>query len=414
MTLASPPKEWRLARMGELAAGTPYSLVIGPFGSDLKTSDYTDQGVPIVFVRDVQPGRYAPKTRKYVSERKAKKLAPHTVRPGDLVITKMGLPPCVAAVYPDSQPVGIVTADIIKMAIDSTTADREYVGRYLNSPFAKREIARFTFGVTRPKVTLREFKELQIPLPPLPEQKRIAAILDKADAVRRKRQRAIDLTEEFLRSVFLDMFGMPAFNKQKFPRVALHEIAANGDGIKCGPFGTQLAKSEYQRTGVPLWGIKHVNSHFSKATDEFLTEQKANALAPYSLVPGDLVMTRKGTVGNCSIYPRDFPSGIMHSDVLRVRLNPKKSTPHFMSWQLSLSQDAAHQISLLSHGAIMAGINVTKLKAIEILLPPLPMQQQFDAIVAKQAELARLQEAKSTAESDLFNSLVQRAFRGEL
>ena len=99
-------------------------------------------------------------------------------------------------------------------------------------------------------------------LPPLPEQRRIAAILDKADAIRRKRQEAIRLTDQFLRSAFLEMFGDPASNRKGFPRVKLSDLAA-ADGIKCGPFGTQLSKSEYRSAGVPLWGIKHVNVHFA-------------------------------------------------------------------------------------------------------------------------------------------------------
>lgn len=295
--------------------------------------------------------------------------------------------------------------------------DPRYCYYILSSELMRLYYDKISFGSVprKRRAALDEFLNLPIEtLPPLPEQKRIAAILDKADAVRRKRQEAIHLTEEFLRSVFLDMFGDLSFNPNKYPRVPLIEIAETDDGIKCGPFGTQLAKSEYRKNGVPLWGIKHVNSNFTLDTVEFLSPQKANDLRSYSISTGDLVMTRKGTVGNCSVYPDDYSDGIMHSDLLRIRLDRRKSTPQFMTWQLITSQDVAYQISLLSQGAIMAGINVTKLKSIEVMLPPLTLQNRFALIVRKHSLLLRKERAKLDLEEDLFNSLVQRAFQGDI
>ena len=93
------PARWCWVRAEEIADNTPHSLVIGPFGSDLKTTDFTNQGVPVVFVKNVKPNRFVdgPNPR-FVSSKKARKLSAHAVHSGDLVITKMGQPPCVAAV----------------------------------------------------------------------------------------------------------------------------------------------------------------------------------------------------------------------------------------------------------------------------------------------------------------------------
>lgn len=257
-------------------------------------------------------------------------------------------------------------------------------------------------------------KRIKIYLPKLAEQRRIAAILDKADAIRRKRRRAIELTDQFLKSAFLELFGDPVTNPKSYRRVCLHELADGSEGIKCGPFGTQLSKSEFQGEGVPLWGIKHVNRDFSTGTVEFLTPTKAKTLNQYSLVPGDLVMTRKGTIGNCAIYPASFPDGVMHSDLLRIRLNSRRCVSKFVMCQLVFSQHVEHQISLLSQGAIMAGINVTKLKQIELLEPPLAEQIRFGDLFDKRLQAQQVQFSQNRLEDNLFNSLVQRAFRGEL
>jgi len=116
----------------------------------------------------------------------------------------------------------------------------------LDSRFAFYALRRIVF----PEKTgyMRHFKYLkraEIPLPPLEEQRRIAAILDKADAIRKKRKKAIELTETFLRSVFLDMFGDPVTNPKGWNPVKLQNVCTPKVGVKAGPFGSALKKEIY-------------------------------------------------------------------------------------------------------------------------------------------------------------------------
>ncbi|ANR69940.1 hypothetical protein AXF19_02300 [Selenomonas sp. oral taxon 126] len=92
-------------------------------------------------------------------------------------------------------------------------------------------------------------------------------------------------------------------------------------------------------------------------------------------------MSRKGNVGKCAIYPQNFSRGIIHSDVLRIRLNHKICNPYFMMHQLHFSRVVESQIDAVSSGAVMAGINVTKLKNIFVHIPPLDLQNEFAAFV---------------------------------
>jgi type I restriction enzyme S subunit len=185
------------------------------------------------------------------------------------------------------------------------------------------------------------------------------------------------------------------------------------DDIRCGPFGTQLAKAEYRDHGVPLWGIKHVNAAFGLATSEFLEPGTASRLVHYSVEPGDIVMTRKGTVGNCAVYPDGHPVGIMHSDLLRLRLDRANWEPVFVAHQLHHSRDVEQQLSLISGGAVMPGINVSKLKGLTIQAPPFDMQRQFSRRVAAIEELKSTHGISLAAFDALFASLQHRAFRGE-
>lgn len=256
--------------------------------------------------------------------------------------------------------------------------------------------------------------KISIPLPPLPEQRRIAAILDKADALRAKRREALAQLDSLAQSIFMEMFGDPVTNPKKWPKIALQDMCEHHDDIKCGPFGTQLAKSEFTTEGIPLWGIKNVNAMFLRPTEEFVAIRTAERLRSYSIQGGDIVMTRKGTVGNCAIYPREFPEGIMHSDLLRLRTSNKKCTPEFLSHQLHHSQDVERQLALISGGAVMPGINVSRLKSLEVLNPPLEAQIRFGQVIERTEVQKELQLRALNALNSLFSSIQHRAFRGEL
>ena len=179
------------------------------------------------------------------------------------------------------------------------------------------------------------------------------------------------------------MFGDLADPACKWEKCRLVDACSNSDDIKCGPFGTQLGKDEYTEEGVSVWEIPQINSEFKTLPTHFVTEEKAAALNAYSIIPGDIAMSRKGNVGRCAVFPATFENGIIHSDVLRIRLDKAKVLPEFMMRQLHYSGDIQHQIELVSSGAIMAGINVTKLKQIYVYLPPIDLQGKFVEFIAQ-------------------------------
>ncbi|WP_029623142.1 restriction endonuclease subunit S [Sphingomonas elodea] len=292
--------------------------------------------------------------------------------------------------------------------------DPNYLYHILGSAPLLAQFTKRATGTTVKNLNTQIVAETEIPLPPLPEQRRIAAILDQADELRRLRRQSLSRLSDLGQAIFFEMFGDPVTNPHGWAKVPLTRCVAQADDIRCGPFGTQLLREEFAETGVPLWGIKQVNRGFSIPTHEFLSETKARMLSNYDIHPGDIVMTRKGTIGNCAVYPEGFPPGIMHSDLLRVRLDLSKCTPAFLSDQLHWSADVEHQIDLISGGAIMKGINVGKLKQIEVLLPPLEVQTAYVRRVRTVRAKQRLMQDHMAAIDSLFASLQHRAFRGEL
>lgn len=173
------PATWTTTPLETLAAPVRYALAIGPFGSNLKTSDYTSAGVPLVFVRDIRARSFGEIKPTFVSHEKAAELGAHQVFPGDLVVTKMGDPPGDTAVYPLNAKPGIVTADCIKMTV-SASSSAVFLMHWLESDLMREALAEETQGVAQQKVSLERFRTLHTRLPPLAEQHEIVRRVEAA------------------------------------------------------------------------------------------------------------------------------------------------------------------------------------------------------------------------------------------
>jgi type I restriction enzyme, S subunit len=172
------PKEWKVVTTEHFAAKTPGATTIGPFGSDLLSTDYRGEGVPVIFVRDVKEDAFEWNSSTYVSRNKAQQLAAHAVKSGDILSTKMGLPPCISCRYPSWMEQGVITADIIRLRPDASSVEVRWLSAALNSDAYKRQVQAITAGVTRPKITLSAFRKLLVSCPMKDEQTLVADRLE--------------------------------------------------------------------------------------------------------------------------------------------------------------------------------------------------------------------------------------------
>lgn len=232
-------------------------------------------------------------------------------------------------------------------------------------------------------IDLKRWITYKIPVYPESVQAEIVKRLDSVKAILSFREQELNALDELIKARFVEMFGDLANPECKWKKCLLVDVCLNKNDIKCGPFGTQLSKDEYTTEGIAVWEIPQINMGFQCEPTHFLTEEKANQLEAYSLIPGDIAMSRKGNVGKCALFPEEYSSGIIHSDVLRIRVDKKNVNPVFMMYQLHFSQAVTRQIELVSSGAIMAGVNVTKLKQIYVHVPPIYLQNQFAAFVSQ-------------------------------
>ena len=289
--------------------------------------------------------------------------------------------------------------------------NRRYLLHYLKSDITLTYIKAYASGSVRDNLKFSILKDFPINLPSAEEQGQIVATLDGIEHLIALRKEEIASLDELVKSRFIELFGDLASPDCKWETKKLVETCVAADDIKCGPFGTQLSKDEYVDSGVAVWEIPQINSLFATLPTHYLTEEKAKELDAYSIKAGDIAMSRKGNVGKCAVFPISFASGIIHSDVLRIRVDGSQVLPLFMMHQLHYSGSVQHQIELVSAGAIMAGINVTKLKQISVHIPPMRLQQQFVAFV-EQTDKSKLAVQNALEELEILKKSLMKQYFG--
>ena len=311
-------------------------------------------------------------------------------------------------VLPDES--GIATTELVPLRPDPKKLERRYLAYYLRSPsfvaWASNEVA----GAKMPRVVMQSFWKQQIPLPPLAEQKRIAAILDKADAIRRKLQQSLRLSDDFLRSVFLDMFGDPVTNPKGWP------VHKSGDLFADKPrLGTTRPATGTGYLVVRVGEIGSENVIFSKCGR---VEQTDEELRRFRLAKGDILIARaigsRDQLGKCSFFTGHKEIVVGDSHVMRLRPDTKKCDPYWLYFLLSSPSGKALLQSKGGATAVQFNINGTQASDLDIPLPPMKLQSRFvDVANSTRKEIEHTSELFADAES-LFSSLQQRAFRGEL
>ncbi|AUB84689.1 hypothetical protein THSYN_07865 [Candidatus Thiodictyon syntrophicum] len=180
-SLPDLPAQWAWASVEQVASDESYALAIGPFGSNLKVSDYRDAGVPLVFVRNIRSRKYGGATTRYVTAEKAEELKAHGIEGGDVLVTKMGEPPGDSDVYPIGQSPAIITADCIKVRCWPGLMEPAFLSAIINSYIGRQQIGPITQGVAQKKVSLGRFSFIALPLPPVDEQRKILEWLAAAE-----------------------------------------------------------------------------------------------------------------------------------------------------------------------------------------------------------------------------------------
>lgn len=330
---------------------------------------------------------------------------------GDVLFSKDGTVGKVFVVDKDERFAVLSSMAILRPK--SALLDAKYFGWVLKTDSCLNQASRSKTGSAIRRIILKDLKRVQFPLPPLAEQKRIAAILDAADALRAKRRESLAQLDTLLQSTFLEMFGDPVTNPKGWDdSTKLGEIAEIVSGITKGrkTNGTVLRE-------VPYLAVANVqNRHLKLDAVKTIAATKAE-IEKYALMPGDLLLTEGGDpdkLGRGSLWNGEISECIHQNHVFRVRLKSSVIAPLFLNWIVGSERGKRYFLRSAKQTTGIASINMTQLKGFSILMPPLDLQRRFATIV-ESIECQKTRLRAHLAELDtLFASLQSRAFNGEL
>ncbi len=292
---------------------------------------------------------------------------------------------------------------------ESAKVDTIYYCYYLLS--VKHILQNLSGGSTFKELSKNRLENLLIPLPPLPEQKAIAKVLSTVDEAIQKVDEAIAKTERLKKGLMQKLLtkgiGHKEFKYSKelgceIPKewevVRIKEIVQNRKGaIKIGPFGSQIKKEEMVPSGIKVYGQENVIKNDFTIGNRFISKEKFEKLKSVEIFPDDVLLTMMGSVGYSAVFPSNAEKGIMDSHLMRIQVDKSKCLPIFLSKLLNDAYIIKRQITAMSQGAIMSGLNSQIVKNIKIPLPPLPEQQKIAEILStvdKKLELERKRKEK--------------------
>ncbi|EJG1872477.1 restriction endonuclease subunit S [Vibrio parahaemolyticus] len=287
--------------------------------------------------------------------------------------------------------------------------------RYLYYALDVVKLDKKTITTSIPGLNRDDFYDTEIPLPPLVEQKRIAAILDKADAIRQKRKQAIELADEFLRSVFLDMFGDPVTNPKGWEE---RKLISGLSEVQSG----WSAKGESYPCTSNEFGVLKVSAvtsgYFKEHENKFVPREKIPE-GKRLLFPkrGDLLFSRANTrelVAATCIVTRDHDNVFLPDKLWKIKLN-ESLLPEFLHMliQQPRFKDKLTSQATGSSGS-MLNISKSKFEQTKAIFPSITEQIKFKEIYWKVTKSLTLIEASQAKSDDFFNSLSQKAFSGQL
>ena len=387
--------EWKTMPLGEFAESVDYGI----------TASATEQPLGPKFLRitDIQDGAVNWDSVPWC-ECDTRSASDARLMAGDIVFARTGATTGKSFLIRHCPTDAVFASYLIRVRV-GTSAEPRFVSHFFQTENYWAQIAKGARGVAQPGVNATTLKALQIPLPPLAEQRRIAEVLDRAEALRAKRRAALAQLDSLTQSLFLDLFGDPTRNLK---------------GWDTAPFGSQIKGVRYGTGSPPIYADE--GFPFIRATNvkggtvvrkglKFISSSEAEKIKKCRISAGDLIVVRSGVnAGDCALIPEEFDGSYAGYDLI-VELDCVSAV--FYNFFIN-SNYGKQMMDRLTRRAAQPHLNADQLRGLTTIVPPISLQREFARRVTAVEALKTAQRA-SLAELDaLFATLQHRAFCGEL
>jgi len=419
------PEGWVWCELKELVLDAKQDIVDGPFGSNLKASEYVNSGIPIIRLQNIQRNKFVEKNIRYITPEKAQQLSRHSFSRNDIVLTKLGSPLGKACLIPDNIESGIIVADIVRVRTEDRFVNRKYLVYAINSDGVIRQLAK-TRGTTRPRVNLTKVRKLKISLAPLNEQHHIVdeveELFSKLDAaveslheikvqLRRYRQAVLKhafegkLTEEWRKTCGIGV--------QEWEITQLINVCSS---IKKGIF--DISPSTYVEKGIPFLRISDiVGDRVNLENAVYLPEDIHKKEKKTELSAGDLVLSKVGTLNRVAVIPPYIETCNMSQNIIGIKVDKTRIDPNFLFYILK-SRDTARKLLSSSHVTTLRAIRLKAVRELQIPLPSLLEQHEIADRLSNYFgfadEIEKIVERNLLQSERLRQSVLKKAFEGRL
>ena len=341
----------------------------------------------------------------------ARSAAASQLLPGDIVFARTGATTGKSFLIRECPDNAVFASYLIRVRVGES-AEPRFVSHFFQTSDYWSQIAKCARGAAQPGVNATVLKSIEVPLPPLAEQRRIADILDKADALRAQRRAALAELDGLTQSIFLDLFGDPAGNPLGFPMHRLGDLASK---FSDGPFGSNLKSSHYTESGIRVIRLQNIGVGEMRNDDQaFISEKHFASLKKHECLSGDVLV---GTLGDpnlrACIQPASLPLALNKADCVQIRPDDRIANATYICALLNQpGTERMAQDKIV--GQTRLRISMGRLRELAVPLPPLKLQADFARRITA-IETLKSRHRTALAELDtLFASLPHRAFRGEL
>lgn len=399
MTLAT---EWKYKELEQLAEKIDYGHTA--------SADFSRNGPKFLRITDIQNGVVDWDSVPSCIATKSEE-AKYSLGEGDIVFARTGATTGKSFLIGQVATSSLFASYLIRVRPNKLVNPR-FLSYFFNTPNYWAQIKSSSRGAGQPGVNSSSLRKLRVPLPPMEEQKRIADILDKANGIRRKRLEANELTEHFLRSQFVELFGDPHNNPRNWRLAKLEDVSQLQSGVTKGRKleGKKTVDVPYMR----VWNVQDAHIRLGSIKNITVLETDVDK---YRLEVGDLLLTEGGDpdqLGRGAIWYAPIPVCIHQNHIFRVRANTELVVPEFLSAMIGSEFCKRYFLKMAKQTTGIASINMRQLKACPVLLPPLKLQEKFSRIEKRFKEAEQTLDARFKEADTLFDSIAQKAFSGKL
>lgn len=393
-------KNWNLVEIGN----SGLKIADGNYSAKYpNSSEFISEGVPFIRANNFKNKTIIDDELYFISSKKHSELKKGHLLPDDVLVTTRGNIGQVA-LTPERHKSSNINAQIVLLRCNEFWIPK-YLLYVLTIDFVTEQFSKLTTGTALKQLPVKNLKKIKIPLPPLPQQKKIANILDAADELRQNDKALIAKYDELIQALFLDMFGDPVSNPKDWEKVELGKISK----ISSGSTPSRENESYYDGK-IPWVKTGEVNGKIIYDTSEKISKEALTNSSCKLYPKGSLIIAMYGqgkTRGQIGMLGIDATT----NQACGVMPPSDKMNFNFLFKLLQLNYE---DLRSLGRGGNQPNLNSALLKSYEVINPPIDLQKLFAervAIIEEQKAIAQKSLEKS---EELFNSLLQKAFKGEL